>query len=419
MARMQAKGWGHEPRNFRLGVYNGVFVNGADAFFHSSLVLAPFLAGLGAPAVVIGLIPALRIGGWFLPQLFVASRLGHQPFKMPWYRRFSLVRFVALAVLTAAVFVLPDRPGVLALIALAMILVNAVAGGVTGVSFADVTAKVVPHYRLGTFWALRNVIGGLLALLAGLVLRRVLASDLSFPVDFGWLFLIGTVLMGVAYLSYSMIREPAGTPNVKEPFAKMVGRIPEVLRSDASFRRYLRVRVLALTALLAEPFYAVYALASLDAPASSLGLFVIVASFASIAANVALRGPADRGQNVTILQISMVLLALAPLTALIATGWETFVLVLAFSAAGNTAMGIAAWNLLYAVAPESDRPLYVGTANTVLSLPSLAPVLAGAIAVLTGIQALFAIATVVSVVALAFGFRFHDLREMDRRALEA
>lgn len=415
---MQAKGWGEEPRNFRLGVYNGIFVNGAEAFFHSSLVLAPFLAGLGAPAVVIGLIPALRVGGWFLPQLFVASRLGHQPFKMPWYRRFSLIRFAALMILTTAVFLIPDRPGLLAVVTLSMIVFNAVAGGVTGVSFADVTAKVVPHYRLGTFWALRNVIGGVLALLAGLVLRQVFASELAFPIDFGWLFFMGTLLMGVAYLSYSLIREPEGEAAMKEPFGHMVGRIPEVLRRDASFRRYLRVRVLALTALMAEPFYAVYALMSLDAPIASLGTFVIVASFASITANFLFRKPADRAHNVTILQVGIALLAMAPLTALLAPTWEWFLLVLVFSAAGNTAMGIAAWNLLYAVAPGPDRPLYVGTANTLLSLPSLAPVAAGALAGLLGFRPLFGLAMLVAVLALAFAFRFQDLRALDRQALE-
>ena len=75
---MRAKGLGEANRNFWLGVYNGILVNGGEAFFHSGLVLAPFLAALGAPAWAIGLIPTIRIGGWFLPQLFVASRLAHQ-----------------------------------------------------------------------------------------------------------------------------------------------------------------------------------------------------------------------------------------------------------------------------------------------------------------------------------------------------
>ncbi len=414
---MQAKGWGAPNRNFWLGVYNGILINGGEAFFHSSLVLAPFLAALGAPAWAIGAIPALRVGGWFLPQLFVATRLAHVPFKLPLYRRTSTVRVVAFSILTAAVFLAGDRPGLLVPLTLAMILVNSISGGIGGVPFADVTAKVVPHYRLGTFWALRNAIGGVLALAAGWVLRRLLDSDLSFPTDFAFVFLFGTVLSGGAYLAFALVREPTGKIAMKERLGQVLVRLPTVLKRDASFRRYLRVRFLGLAALLAEPFYALYALDRLDAPASVLGLYVMVATGASILVNFAFRRPADRGQNVTVLQVSLALLTLAPLLALVAGDWRAFALVFACSAAGNSGMGIAAWNLLYAVSPEAERPLYVGVANSVLALPSLAPIGAGVIVGLFGFGPVYVIAAALAALSLAFAFRFGELRRLDQEAL--
>ena len=415
---MQAKGWGEPNRNFWLGVYNGVLVNGGEAFFHSALVLAPFLAALGAPGWVIGMIPALRVGGWFLPQLFVASRLAHQPFKLPLYRRTSTLRIVVFAALTVTVF-LVDDPRVLIPVTLAVLALNSVAGGIGGVPFADVTAKVVPHYRLGTFWVLRNAIGGVLALLSGLVLRWVFDSDLPFPTDFGVVFLFGTVLVGGAYLSFALVREPPGVPALKEPLAAMLRRLPSVLRVDVSFRRYLRVRFLGLLALMAEPFYAIHAITNLGAPVASLGTFVIVATFASIAVNFAFRRPADRGQNVTVLQVSLACMVAAPLAALLMPTWQGFALVFALSAAGNSGMGIAAWNLLYAVSPAPQRPLYVGVANSILALPSLAPIAVGLAAVATGYPLLFAVAAAVAAASLAFSFRFSELRALDKAALEA
>ena len=415
---MQAKGWGEPNRNFWLGVYNGVLVNGGEAFFHSALVLAPFLAALGAPGWVIGMIPALRVGGWFLPQLFVASRLAHQPFKLPVYRRTSTLRVVVFMALTTTVF-LVDDPRVLVPVTLAVLALNSVAGGIGGVPFADVTAKVVPHYRLGTFWVLRNAIGGVLALLSGLVLRRVLDSDLPFPTDFGLVFLFGTVLVSGAYLAFGLVREPPGEPAMKEPLVSMLRRLPQVLRVDVSFRRYLRVRFLGLLALMAEPFYAIHAITTLGAPVASLGTFVIVATFASIAVNFAFRRPADRGQNVTVLQVSLACMLAAPLAALLMPTWQGFALVFALSAAGNSGMGIAAWNLLYAVSPAPQRPLYVGVANSILALPSLAPIAVGAVAALTGYPLLFAIAAGVAAASLAFSFRFSELRALDKAALEA
>ena len=409
----------HPHRNFRLGVYNGAFVNGAEAFFHSTLVLAPFLATLGAPAIVIGLIPALRVGAWFLPQLFVASRLAHEPLKLPWYRRAALLRISAYALMVAVILAFPEHPGLIMGVVLAAIAVVSIGGGVSGIPFADVTAKVVPHYRLGTFWVLRNTIGGALALLAGLLLRHLLASDLPFPLNFGYIFACGAALSGVAYLAFCLIREPAGKPATRQPFRRMVRQIPGVLKKDLSFRRYLRVRFLALLAVLADPFYAIYALKVLDAPATSLGLFVMLATMASITANLLFRRPADRGQNVGVMQVSLVLLFCAPVAALLLTNWQLFGVVFMLSAAGQAGMGIAAWNLLYAVAPEAERPLYVGAANSILSLPSLAPIFAGGLVDLLGFRPAFVLGAVIAVAALSFAFRFQALKALDVRALRA
>lgn len=405
-------------RNFWLGVVNGVFVNGGEAFLHSGLVMAPFLAALGAPAVVIGLVPALKVGFWFLPQLLVANRLSHEPLKLRFYHFTSTVRTIALFAMTAAVFLLAARqPGLVVAVVLVMITINAVAGGVGGVPFADVTAKIVPHERLGTFWALRNAIGGMLALAAGFVLRRILASDLAFPTNFGLVFLFGTILSGIAYASFSLVNEPPGVPGMKRPLIGMLREIPALVRADAALRRYLRVRFLGLASLLAEPFYAVYAIRVLGAPESALGLYVMAATATAIVASFAFRAPADRGRNVTVLQVGYVLLALAPLTAFLVHDWRAFSLVFVFASVGNAGVGIAAWNLLYAVAPAGERPLYIGLANSVLALPSLAPVLAGSVQPWVGTPVLFLGAFAMGLATLAFAFRFGSLRELDRKAL--
>ncbi|MCA9837559.1 MAG: hypothetical protein KC422_11620 [Trueperaceae bacterium] len=416
---MFAKGLGQPNRNFWLGVYNGILINGAEAFFHSSLVLAPFLASLGAPAFVIGFIPALRVGGWFLPQLFAASRLAHQPFKLPWYRRTSLVRISAYLIMVLSIYAFQGQPHVIMVVVLAVIAVVAVSGGISGIPFADVTAKVVPHYRLGTFWALRNIIGGCLALLSGFTLRRVLASSMPFPQNFATLFSIGAILSGLAYLAFCFIREPEGQVTTKQPFLQMIKRVPGLISSDANFRRYIRVRFLALLALLADPFYAIYALRHLNAPPTSLGLFIILATMSSMLANFLFRKPANQGRNVTVLQISIGLLLSASMTALLVQPWQLFGLVFMLSAAGQAGIGIAAWNLLYAVSQEEQRPLYVGTANSLLSLPSFAPIFAGGLVDLLGFRTTFVLAAVMAVAALSFAFRFKELKELDRLALES
>ncbi len=409
-----------KERNFRLGVMNGVFVNAGDAFLHAGLVLAPFLAVLGAPAVIIGLVPAIKVGGWYLPQLLVANRISHEPLKLRFYHITSTIRSTALLVMTAAVFFVGgDSPSLVILIVLVMLTINAIAGGVGGVPFADVTAKIVPHSRLGTFWAMRNAIGGLLGLGAGIVLRAILDSDMRFPHNFGLIFLLGSLLSAIAYASFSFVKEPPGVPGMKRPLVGMLREIPGMLRADVALRRFLRVRFLGLAMLLAEPFYAVYAIRGIGAPDGALGTYVMAATAAAVLGNLAFGVLSNRGRNVTVMQVGYALLMAAPICAMLIGDWRWYSVVFVLSAVGNAGVGIAASNLLYAIAPLGDRALYIGLSNTVLTIPSLAPVLAGALLTWLVMPTMFAAAAVLGAVTLAFSFRFGTLREADLRALGA
>lgn len=405
-------------RNFLLGVINGVLINAGDAFMHSGLVLAPFLAVLGAPPVIIGLVPAIKVGAWYLPQLVVANRISHEPLKLRFYHFTSTVRSLALLIMTAAVFLFGAKhPSAIIAIVLAMLTINAISGGVGGVPFADVTAKIVPHSRLGTFWALRNAIGGLLALGAGVILRAILESDMAFPNNFGLILLLGSVLSAAAYASFSLVKEPPGVPGMRRPLIGMLRGIPGILRADVSLRRFLRVRFLGLATLLAEPFYAVYAITSIGAPDAALGTYVIAATAAAVLGNLAFGLLSNKGLNVTVMQIGYALLLAAPLCAWLIKDWRWFSMVFVLSAVGTAGVGIGAANLLYAIAPLNDRALYIGLSNTVLTIPSLAPVLAGLLLAWFQIPVMFIAAAVVALVTLGFSFRFSTLREADRRAL--
>jgi Major Facilitator Superfamily len=401
-------------RNFWYGVYNGIIINASEVFFNSGLVLAPFLAGLGASPIVIGLVPALRVGGWFLPQLLVAHRLAGEPYKLPSYRRISWLRSIAFLLLSLATFVISDH-GWLVVAVVVLLGVVAFGGGVSGVAFTDVTGKVVPHNRLGTFWVLRNAGGGILALGAGFLLRWILGSEIAFPYNFGIILAIGTALAALAYWVFGLIDEPPGKPSAKESLGQMIGRIPSLLRENSSYRRYLRVRSFVLIALLADPFYAIYAQRRLNAPEGELGTFIIVMTLASIAANFALRRPANKGRNVLILQIGIGCLVTASLLAFFAPTWQWIIAVLIASATGQAAVNIAVWNLLYTVSPEAERPLYIGVTNTLMALPSFAPIVAGVIVTLFGYRATFVLALLCGISALAFSFRFADLKALDSK----
>jgi len=407
-------------RNFWLGVANGVFVNGGEAFFNSSLVIAPFLAQLGASPIVIGLIPALRVGLFFLPQLLVANRLTHRPLKLGPYRITSTVRNAAFFLMTGVVlFAGGLEPGFVTLVVVVMVAINATASGIGGVPFADITAKIVPHAKLGTFWAIRNVLGGGIALAAGFALRAILDSDIPFPRNFGYIFLCGTILASIGNASFSLVKEPPGEAGIRRPLLGMLRYVPDLLRTDRSLRRFLRIRLLGLAALLAEPFYGIHALVNLEAPESALGLYIIAATVTAIAANFLFRRPANSGRNVAVLQIGYGCFVLSLVSALLIQDWRLFSLVFMFAGIGNAAVGSAAWNLLYAIAPASERALYIGIVNTTMTLPSLLPIIAGAAIVFVDLRVLFLIGALLGTAAFVLSLRLRELHAQDQLALRA
>src|SRR5690606_51903 len=76
------------------------------------------------------------------------------------------------------------------------------------------------------------------------------------------------------------------------------------------------------------------------------------------------------------------------------------------------------WNLLYAIAPANERALYIGLVNSVLALPSLAPVAAGALAILVGLPALFGVGLAFGAAALLISLRARELHDLDQAALK-
>lgn len=403
--------------NFWLGVANGALVNAGEAFYHSGLVLAPFLAMLGAHPVVIGLVPAIRVGMWYIPQLLVANMVAHQTKTLPVYHRTSFSRVMSLVVMTIAVFLAgAANNGVIIAIVLGGITLNAIAGGIGGVPFADVVAKVVPHNRLGTFWALRNSIGGVLALGAGFLLRYVLDSDMAFPTNFGLIFAIGTAISATGYIAFSLIKEPEGVAGEQQPFIGVLRGIPALLKADTNLRFFLSARFFGLGALLAEPFFAVYAINVLGAPASIVGIWVIWTTLSTIVSNLIFRFPANRGSNVFLIRFGYIIFTAMGVSAFFISDWRIFFIVFMLTSAGNAAVSNAAQNILYVLAPQGQRAMYIGLANTVLGIPALLPIFAGILVPFLGYRALFLVAALMAVAAFGFTLRLGGIKKADRAA---
>lgn len=184
-------------RNFRLGVVNGIAFTVSEALADANLVLTLFIRELGGSNTLVGLLPALKNGGWLLPQIMVAGRIQPLPQKRGVYRTAAVLRVLSWLVLTATIYGatrVGHGPALAAFfVAYTLFMLS---GGSSSLAFQEIVAKIIPVRRRGVFFSYRQLFGGLLAFaVAGPLVRSILraGSPWPFPSNYGLLCVLSLV----------------------------------------------------------------------------------------------------------------------------------------------------------------------------------------------------------------------------------
>lgn len=401
-------------RNFRFGIANGIMFTLVDALIAPTLVMAWFISRLGAPNVLVGLLPAILAGGWFLPQMVVATRVQGLVRVMHWYRRVGVFRTICMGLLALVTLLLASTPDLLLAAFFFIYILYAVSAGMSGIPWLEMVGKVIAPRRRGSFFGLRNFWGGVLALLAAAPIGAILSEQLwglTFPYNFAFLFAVTAVVVGFGIGSWSAIREPdavIAAPTVT--MRSLLRRGLQAVKEDRDYRSFMFARILISLASIADPFYVVYAKTNLGAPPATVGLYLGALSVASLLSNFLWSPLSDRAGHRTLMVLTVVSVSLVPLMALVLstlaatvpTGilFGAFALVFVLSGLALGAARIINNNMLLSIAPPAERATYIGFLNTVLGVVIFVPVIGGVLVDLVGFQVLFVLSLLLSASAL-------------------
>jgi hypothetical protein len=410
-------------RNFWLGVGNGVFYAGGEAFTDPSLVLTYFTSLLTSSKFLVGLVAPIRIGGWFLPQLLVSGFIQRQERKLRVYAPLGVFRAISWGLMIPILWFVRNRTALLGLF-FALLIVNSLAAGLAGLTFMDVVGKVVPPHRRGAFFGARRLLGGLLALAASGVVGWTLSegSRLAFPQDFALLFGLSLVGISLAIFLFARIDEPL-EPVVHQPVgvSAQIGRARQLARLNRTYGRFLLARLLMIIADMSVPFYVVFAKESLGAPPGLVGVYLSTTTLSALMTNLWASRVSDRQGNRRLLLTACLIGLMAPALAFLFGWWRgpaiLFAVAFAISGAYNTASWLAHTNFLLEIAPPDDRPIYVGTANTLVGTAILASSGGGALVDWLGFEALFGLALASLLLAIVVAVGIQDPRRGPTGAL--
>lgn len=445
-------------RNQTLGVMNGMLVNLGNTFVDPFTVLPVFITTFGGSTVLVGFVSAAFTAGWFLPQVFVSSLVQARRRVLPVYAASAAFRFVGFVGAGASIFLIdPGHPTAMLLCVITGLSLNAVAAGVAGVPFLEITSKTVPVTERGAFFAGRRVVGGLLGVVAGMVIAAVLNGDpgalwaqttvfrfvqravaavglagREFPYDYGVLIIIGGLIATIGVVSYLFVQEPPAE-HVRRPLPirRQLADGFAMLKQMPHYRAFLWMRAFYQLTAMSFPFYATYAYVRLGFSQASVGVFVSLWVAAGVFSNLVWGRLLDSRGNRVVFVSTAAMSVLPPIIVLVlamngakpagAVGFGLFAVVAStFLLNGFVRSGrfIANHTYLLESAPADRRPLYVGFMNS-LSFPfMLSPILGGIIVAVFGYATLFVVAAVAAVADLVASARLEEIRGVARTPVD-
>jgi MFS family permease len=410
-------------RNFWCLVADFGFFGIAMAFFSPSTVIPSFLTELGASSATIGLMSTLQRACWLLPQLFAARYMANKPYKKPYVLLAAGIGRSLLLFLAGLVWATGARPPGL-IISLVAIIVSAfwIGDGLGSLSWFDLFSKAIPADRRGRLISTGQVLSGLFSFLAGFAVEWILSDrGLPYPNNFALLFLIAFGMLAVSFTAISFLVEAPGVTEGATPsWREYLPQLWRILKTDHAFRDYTIARQLFNLSNLAGPFYMTYALDVLTLPAQVAGRYTSIGVVGGILAAIFFGWINEKRGTKSTLLYSIGITALIPALALAiprlfegtALGWAYGLVFFAANAAMSSFMpGWTAYVL--ELAPEAERPAYVGLNNTINGVSTLFSTLGGLILQWTdnNYSLLFIITVFATLSALPLSLRLRDPRE--------
>ncbi len=406
----------HEPvyrRNFFFFLVDNILFSLAMGIIGPTTLIPDFIRHLTRSEVLIGLSSSLFEVGWTLPQLAIAQLISGYARKKWWFVGPNIpVRFVMLIFAGLTVWLGRDRPIAILVAFLICYSIAAIGDGLVGIPWVDLAGTSLDaRWRARMFgWSLAG--SGLIMLaitpLVGFILGP---AGLAFPNNYALIFGLAGALFVISILPVIFVHELPGArvDEQRLSLGELFARLKTILRTDAQFRAILITRMLTSLYAMAGPFYIGFVTEKLGL-SSTVAVPVLLAmqTVGSVSGALFYSWLGARN-NLLYIRLALGAAAFLPVSALLARLVGPLPLYFGFLIGGLTLGNLFNGYLNWVISHPSpeQRPLYAGLFNTISAVVSLAaPFIAGTVAQEIGFEALFGLALVMVLAALAVTGRF-------------
>ena len=400
----------HFPFNFIVNVFDGGFFGMGLGFASFTTVLPLFVSNLTHSAILIGLIPAIHIMGWQLPQLFTAHWVSRQKSYKPMVMFFTVHERLPFLGLAAIVWFMPNLGPRVALFLIFLLLIwQGLGGGFTATAWQCLIARIIPGERRGVFFGFQSAAGNLLAAAGAVIAGQVLERN-STNSGFTTCFLLACGAFALSYFAIGLTREKSASPvTLTNDLKGFWQNLRTILRRDENFRWFIVIRILAQLGTVGIAFYTVYVVRIYGVDEATAGILTGLLMVVQTIFNPIMGWLGDKWSHRGVMVLGMLAAALSAGVALWAPSVGWFYLAYSLAGIAYVAVWTIAMTMTLDFGQEHEKPSYIGLANTLIAPTAfILPLLGGWLADNAGYHATFlatSIGAIATVLVLSFVLR--------------
>lgn len=387
--------------NFVLMALDSSFFSFALGVLSHDTILPYFASQLTGSKLLVGLIPAIYYLGYFFPQLLGAF-LVHSRTTRKWpIFWIALSERLGIFLIAALAQALDLFSGSQALILLyGSYALFSVTNGLIGPAYADFASKNIIRRR-GLFYGLTHGLGNLFGFAAGLTATYFL-ENYAYPNNLRYLFWIGFASSFISPLLIANFREvPFPVERRAESLKAFLRNTPAHAMGAPGFVRFMLVRTALGVGILANAFYALYALERFDLQEGYLGIFTVIILLSQSAFGLFWGWLGDHTGFKIVYVLTAGMVAAMGALALSGVGSWAFYVIAALIGGFYAAIRTGDPNMIFELAPPAETSRFVGISNTfVAPIMTLTAVSGGFIAERFSYEALFGAVLLAGLVTL-------------------
>ena len=381
-------------RNFLLNWIDGSFFAFGMSFVPIVTVLPVFISNIGGSNLAVSMLQVIWVIGFSLPQIFFSNYVRHLQFKKAIMLKTAFFQRLPWLLMAIVSFFLIDHitPVHGLWFFFAIFTFAAVAGAVNFPGWFDLISKITPVTLRGRLFALRAVSGAMLGIIGGWSVKIILRKY-AFPQNFGYLFLLASLMLTVSYLALIFLIEEKANATIKpQTFRKYVKELPGLLSADRNFLNFLIADSFMLVGLIAQPFYVLKAIHRFNLSNDMSGTFTIVFMGGMVLWNLCSGSMGDRFGHRINLMIASAVVFINSILAVTVQSMVFVYVIFILDALVMSMLQVSRHSIVAEFCGDKDRPTYIAVANMITSPFILLGLAGGALANRYGYDIVFLIA---------------------------